>query len=363
MVNRTFRSSMEVCGWARVGSRWVRVGQQCGGRGQKDLNSIGTNQHSAPTRAALLSLCLRSPRRLCCCSLSPQVGVRVEEEDPRTGARHHCCRCGAAQPGRGARGRWHGIRHRRRLTLLLLLLIRLLPSAPKLAPPRVPPPSPLAVHTSPLCPWPARTRPAAPPPGRPCPRWCPPTATTSRSTRRRRAGGLGLGAGAGAWRASAWPALPVCLPASRLEQVHTGSCLDAAGPDLQQQHFSSGFTLPAPPCSTRRRDARLAAREHLRSSLEQVALQGTELRLRPITHLSGQPTLPPALRVTPSGERQHRRDACIQGCSWQRSCNQFMGSFNAHAPCLTCLRSLTAQEHAATHPLQPTAASSSSRPP
>ncbi len=52
-----------------------------------------------------------------------------------------------------------------------------------------------------------------------------------------------------------------------------------------------------------RRDARLAAREHLRCSLEQVALQGTELRLRPITHLSGQPTLPPALRVAPGGER------------------------------------------------------------
>lgn len=57
-----------------------------------------------------------------------------------------------------------------------------------------------------------------------------------------------------------------------------------------------------PLCSCRRRDARLAAREHLRCSLEQVALQGTELRLRPITHLSGQPTLPPALRVAPGGE-------------------------------------------------------------
>lgn len=50
----------------------------------------------------------------------------------------------------------------------------------------------------------------------------------------------------------------------------------------------------------RRRDARLAAREHLRSSLEQVA-QGTELRLRPITHLQGQPTLPTALRVDLQG--------------------------------------------------------------
>ncbi|KAI3437872.1 hypothetical protein D9Q98_000318 [Chlorella vulgaris] len=54
-----------------------------------------------------------------------------------------------------------------------------------------------------------------------------------------------------------------------------------------------------------RRDARLAARKQLHSSLEQMA-QGTELRLRPITHREGQPTLPPALRVDPrdSGKRR-----------------------------------------------------------
>ena len=62
-----------------------------------------------------------------------------------------------------------------------------------------------------------------------------------------------------------------------------------------------------------RRDARLAAREHLRTSLEQVALQGTELRLRPITHHAGQPTLPPALRVDPSGERR-RGQGVLRAC-------------------------------------------------
>ncbi|KAL4451765.1 hypothetical protein ABPG75_007427 [Micractinium tetrahymenae] len=55
-----------------------------------------------------------------------------------------------------------------------------------------------------------------------------------------------------------------------------------------------------------RRDARLAAREHVRSSLEQMA-QGAELRLRPITHLQGQPTLPTALRVDPKIEGRKRR--------------------------------------------------------
>lgn len=32
---------------------------------------------------------------------SMEVGVRVEEEDVRTGARHHCCRCGFCAAGRG----------------------------------------------------------------------------------------------------------------------------------------------------------------------------------------------------------------------------------------------------------------------
>lgn len=57
--------------------------------------------------------------------------------------------------------------------------------------------------------------------------------------------------------------------------------------------------------AARRRDARLAAREHLRESLEQTA-QGTELRLRPITHAEGQPTLPPALRVDPEAPGKRR---------------------------------------------------------
>lgn len=60
--------------------------------------------------------------------------------------------------------------------------------------------------------------------------------------------------------------------------------------------------------AARRRDARLSAREHLRSSLDQVA-QGTELRLVPITHMSGQPTLPPALRVDPKAGACKRRIA------------------------------------------------------
>lgn len=116
---------------------------------------------------------------------SMEVGVRVEEEDPRTGARHHCCSA--------------------YLTFVAL----------------------------------SRKDPAGGPPTR--------------------------------------LALPKVVPTDRYhEQIHS----EAA----------------------RRRDARLAAREHLRCSLEQVALQGTELRLRPITHLSGQPTLPPALRVAPGGD-------------------------------------------------------------
>ncbi|PSC70724.1 Acyl-coenzyme A thioesterase 11 [Micractinium conductrix] len=53
--------------------------------------------------------------------------------------------------------------------------------------------------------------------------------------------------------------------------------------------------------AARRRDSRLAAREHMRACLEQMA-SGTELRLRPITHAAGQPTLPPALRVDPKAE-------------------------------------------------------------
>lgn len=74
---------------------------------------------------------------------------------------------------------------------------------------------------------------------------------------------------------------------------------------------------PCPPsaCSPgrpHRRDARLAAREHVRSSLEQVT-QGTELRLRPITHLEGQPTLPTALRVDPRGGWADRRAGCLKG--------------------------------------------------
>ena len=37
-----------------------------------------------------------------------------------------------------------------------------------------------------------------------------------------------------------------------------------------------------------------------------MALQGTELRLRPITHLEGQPTLPPAVRVDAAAEGKRR---------------------------------------------------------
>ena len=83
------------------------------------------------------------------------------------------------------------------------------------------------------------------------------------------------GEGAAPGGAPAKRQLPKVVPTSRLhEQIHA----EAA----------------------RRRDARLQAREHVRSSLEQVE-QGTELRLRPITHLEGQPTLPPALRVDVAG--------------------------------------------------------------
>lgn len=67
-----------------------------------------------------------------------------------------------------------------------------------------------------------------------------------------------------------------------------------------------------------RRDARLAARKQLHSSLEQMA-QGTELRLRPITHREGQPTLPPALRVDPRGQ-------CLPACL-------LVGSLSPFASC------------------------------
>lgn len=91
---------------------------------------------------------------------------------------------------------------------------------------------------------------------------------------------------AGGCRALHLPCLP---PPAEAQAVAVALLLYAS--------FAPRLCRHRPPC---RRDARLAAREHLRTSLQQVALQGTELRLRPITHAEGGPTLPPALRVDPA---------------------------------------------------------------
>ena len=74
-------------------------------------------------------------------------------------------------------------------------------------------------------------------------------------------------------------------------------------------HSRAPLTSLPPMHHHHRRDSRLAAREHMRACLEQMA-SGTELRLRPITHAAGQPTLPPALRVDPKGELWRRVAGC-----------------------------------------------------
>ena len=194
MVNRTFRSSMEVreagCGLSAActrcaGGRLLRLCPLPAWRRERTAGCC----RAGLTLAAAPSLPTRCPE---------QVGVRVEEEDARTGARHHCCRCVACRRAAACRAAACCCVARHTVVMSCWLESGLQGVAP--AQPGILRPCPstttgpfasvcAAAPTSPLWRWASVTRRARPGRAPCCRASCPPTGTRSRFTRRPRAGG------------------------------------------------------------------------------------------------------------------------------------------------------------------------------